>query len=546
MDWDLAVDGPTGIIKTINSDGSQVLLPRESLYYSMELLADGSPEQMDRAIKTIEQVLKTQQTDSNSDAFGYWPASSTIPVTTRSQADPNFIEFCASGLLRILGQFESKLPSQLVQKIDAALARSAWPLLQRDTKPSSTNMQVLNPITLLLIADRFNDPQIRMAATQKLTTLNYSLNTQRRIDEYVSPTYNLVAIEALAAGLAHTLNGEARALLERIDQRFWDHLSSHWHAPSGQLAGPMSRAYRTLIPIKERRIIDFYTSTNAPGACPLSFQSRFESLDSAREVKETFIPPIDRVLNSAFLGGLKPIVGTSYLTHDFSLSSVSIGDFWVQRRPILVYFGSKTAPGSLRIQFLADGKDLCDAQWVSTQSQNRVLGAIQLATNGASDHPDHKLTASSIPAEELSLRVSLEGIGADCQYALPSLDKPYLAITLPPSAGRVGPNEVRIWLPRINIGLPSSQWTAHRDKSGLILDMAFSPIPENSLNVSKLLSAAIMVGVEITRGQGPGPITTENNQADLIDCKWGNLSLATPIKPCTIEQIQLKSFASPQ
>ena len=36
-----------------------------------------------------------------------------------------------------------------------------------------------------------------------------------------------------------------RSLAEKIHERAWLHIGKHWHAPSRQLAAPMSRCYRT-------------------------------------------------------------------------------------------------------------------------------------------------------------------------------------------------------------------------------------------------------------------------------------------------------------
>ncbi len=64
--------------------------------------------------------------------------------------------------------------------------------------------------------------------------------------EYNSPTYTRVALDELVRMKQYILDP---ATLEMVDFCYytgWKVLSSHFHAPTGRLAGPHSRSYSTL------------------------------------------------------------------------------------------------------------------------------------------------------------------------------------------------------------------------------------------------------------------------------------------------------------
>jgi len=41
--------------------------------------------------------------------------------------------------------------------------------------------------------------------------------------------------------LMYIRDEQARSLIEKIHRRAWLHLIKHWHAPTRQISGPMSR-----------------------------------------------------------------------------------------------------------------------------------------------------------------------------------------------------------------------------------------------------------------------------------------------------------------
>ncbi len=85
----------------------------------------------------------------------------------------------------------------------------------------------------------------RLSEFQRLTgDRRFRFHRQAEMSEYNSPTYTALSVLFLAL-IAHYARGsEARALGLFLEQRLWLDAALHFHAPSGQFAGPHSRAYQ--------------------------------------------------------------------------------------------------------------------------------------------------------------------------------------------------------------------------------------------------------------------------------------------------------------
>ena len=85
----------------------------------------------------------------------------------------------------------------------------------------------------------------RLREFQRLTgDRQFRFRRQAEMSEYNSPTYTALDLLFLAL-IAHYARGsEARALGLFLEQRLWLDVALHFHAPSGQFAGPHSRSYQ--------------------------------------------------------------------------------------------------------------------------------------------------------------------------------------------------------------------------------------------------------------------------------------------------------------
>jgi hypothetical protein len=81
------------------------------------------------------------------------------------------------------------------------------------------------------------------------------------------------------------------------------------------------------------------------------------------------------------------VAGASYFARDFSLGSASMSDFWVQRRPLLGYFGDDARPARvMQLRVVKDGYDFASAVFHSVQDKGRVLAVIGFRDPGGDRH----------------------------------------------------------------------------------------------------------------------------------------------------------------
>jgi hypothetical protein len=70
-----------------------------------------------------------------------------------------------------------------------------------------------------------------------------SLHRQAEMSEYNSPTYTALDLWFLAIVAEHAADARARRIALFLEQRLWLDVALHYHASSGQFAGPHSRSY---------------------------------------------------------------------------------------------------------------------------------------------------------------------------------------------------------------------------------------------------------------------------------------------------------------
>jgi len=85
----------------------------------------------------------------------------------------------------------------------------------------------------------------RLREFQRLTgDRRFTLRRQAEMSEYNSPTYTALDLLFLALIAQYARESEARSLGLFLEQRLWLDVALHFHAPSGQFAGPHSRSYQ--------------------------------------------------------------------------------------------------------------------------------------------------------------------------------------------------------------------------------------------------------------------------------------------------------------
>ena len=106
------------------------------------------------------------------------------------------------------------------------------------------NMPAKATMGMILGGEYFGDPEAISHGLWNLRQLGDLLARRGLISEYTSPTYTPITLVSLSEIARHSRNEEARSLASGCAERVWADILGHFHAPTGMLGGPYSRAYQ--------------------------------------------------------------------------------------------------------------------------------------------------------------------------------------------------------------------------------------------------------------------------------------------------------------
>lgn len=221
------------------------------------------------------------------------------------------------------------------------------------------------------------------------------------------------------------------------------------------------------------------------------------------------------------------VIGTTYLTEDYAISSVSRSSLWNQRRPILVYWGELNNSHYLQVRMLHDFYDFSTASIFSQQKNNQILSAINFATNGGDKHISiDRLKDGRFKATDLRLRFEI----GNCDN---------VAINLPQNINdniliNADNGKIAIRLLTAEFDNLDGYWEKGSDGTINYLDYIIYNGKEKDFDLTQIekaiLSFALMFGTtedNISIDKTPNAKIEEN----VIKCTWNELSVKTNVKP---------------
>lgn len=363
---------------------------RDSLEYALNLLEEGSAARMERARQILRRVLPLQVTDPESKWYGIWGWYMEEPPDKMSPADWNWADFNGSLLLLAEIRHGARLGDPLRAQVREAIRHAAYSVKRRNVSMSYTNIAVKGTFVTLAAAELLNDAELAAYAQDRAVRLCRQIDQTGSFAEYNSPTYAQVTITNLTRIRMFVKNEEARGRAAQLEHRAWQHLAAHWDVARAQFAGPMSRCYGndTAYPLwlekGLRGRLGLANPENRSGGggeaaihdyrCPEDLVQRFLRGTPGSEHRELFIAQPETA-------------GTTFFSRDFSLGSANRADFWVQRRPLLAYFGDTARPArTVQMRVVKDGYDFSSALFHSVQQKGRVLGLISFRNPGGDKH----------------------------------------------------------------------------------------------------------------------------------------------------------------
>ena len=513
--------------------------PRDSLNYAVALLDSGQPDRLKRAQEILRKVISLQDQDPNSRTYGIWSWFAEEPLEKMSPPDWNWADFCGTQLLQVAHDHMNRLPDDLQQLIKNSVIHAANSIKRRNVGPGYTNIAIMGTYVTLSAGEIFGNTELAGYGKKRLKIFYEYTFRQGSFREYNSPTYTVVAINELSRMLRHVKDPASQRLLRELNRFAWFHLARRFHAPTRQWSGPHSRCYATLLRDSTQAFIQRATSNKITF---LPESQAYESLDAHRigaECPQVFFRyftdlPEPRLEIETFTRNAPDkhdIIGTTYLHPDYTLGSVNIGDLWNQRRPLLAYWNSPSAPVAMRLQCLHDGYDYSSASTFALQNKSEILGAVVFATDRGDTHISlDRLKNATIKAKDLRLRLQFEG-------AVDGLKMPPNPPHNTPLSLKSRPVTCDFHIARAVFGDYPLKTETGRDGSSAWLDVILYEGEQKDINFAELSEAAVIFTLSLnTKGKAPAstnqsPININQSAPGLISATWHNMSLTVPTKP---------------
>lgn len=510
---------------------------RVALTYAVQCLDTGDEELRKRAQQVLRAVIALQDQNPESRTYGIWPWFYEEPLSKMSPPDWNWADFCGVQLLQAALGHEPRLDADVRQLVKDAVFHACQSIRKRDVGPDYTNIAVMGTYVTLIAGEFYDWADIREYGMQRLKRFYDHTQAVGAFNEYNSPTYTVVALVELSRLQEHVKDAQARKLVEELVLEGWEDVAAHYHAPTGQWAGPHSRSYstflggRTAMFLQQGTGIDLGVDMPRIGLdrnrsqCPPQFRESFGELKAPRDVVKTYS------------AGKYPVIGTTHLQQAFTLGSVNRGDFWNQRRGVLAYFGTRQDPGALRLRLLRDGYDFSAAQLYTSQHEGDLLAGIVFATNGGNKHLSlDRLKDGEFTASDLRLSFEFSGCGASARLITPDQTGAAAVVALPGVTAQ-------FQVPYARFDDLKPVWQIRKGESGdgktASLDLVLYQGAERRFQLKQVKEAALAVVLRLTTQPASAlPAAEVAADAGQLKLRWSGMRLAVPLQPATQRELQ--------
>jgi hypothetical protein len=239
---------PLSRLITPEGDRSRWLLVRETSWYAAGLLLRNQPGDRERALRSIEAVLKYQIDKPGAvyhGTFYRYPEEPQPPGTRRWQDyDPNWREFIGTTFQIILVNYRDRLPQDLAKRMEQSIRLAIEGEIQEARlRPTYTNVALLFGALLDFAGQRFERPEWTQRAAEWNDAVYREFTQYGAFTEFNSPTYYGTDLFGLALWRVHGTTPRMREAGAAMEAAVWRSIASMYHAGLRNIAGPYDRAY---------------------------------------------------------------------------------------------------------------------------------------------------------------------------------------------------------------------------------------------------------------------------------------------------------------
>jgi hypothetical protein len=501
---------------------------RSSFSYAVSLLDLGEKQYTQLAFNVIEKTISLQDQNPDSKSCGVWPYYQEEPLATKkAPIDYNWADFNAVSLLDVWMGHQEEIPEALKEIIKKSLVLAAQSIQKRNVTPSYTNIAIMGTYVTYMVSHLFDLPEMQEYAKNRMKKFyDYTLD-KGGFTEYNSPTYTFTALDELYHMKMHIIEPSARQMVDSLYSIGWEMIARHYHQPTGQWAGPHSRSYSTLVSPSFYAIL----KEGSNGKIVIGIEEKRRDVKIKHHIPEYLLnyflsPKYPRTEIDTFEKVLPKIIGTTYLTDKYVLSTANLSSLWIQRRPFLAYWGDVQNPKYLQVRFLHNFYDFTSVNFQSQQKEGNVLAGISFATNGGDKHPFFdRLKDGKFKAKDLRLRFEFGNVKAE-DLTLPSSNNSIYNFN-------INGLTFNLQLYQTIFDQLKGHWEKGGDEKVSWVDFVIYSGAEVDFNFSEMKQAVL--GFTFSMGTQGVHLPTDkpefSTKDGIINAKWNGLTLDIPDQP---------------
>ncbi|RSH90988.1 hypothetical protein EHS25_010164 [Saitozyma podzolica] len=273
-DW--AWEPSTGWIESDDDNGHTS--SRFTAWYVPGLLYRNGEGDVDKAIWAIKNLIGLQFTNpADNGTAWYWdykeasdipsPNADTYPAEIYGSYDPNWSYFIGLQFVQIIEEFESLLPSSLIDAMVDSTYKAARNLMTRvgydgdNLVTAYSNPTIGRAIVVEWVGNRIGDTNLTMAGEQYAKDI-YDLFTAdgyNTLGEYNVPTYYGEDVLGLCQWIRHApANSSLPTYGKYILTKLWEDIAEHYNYDLKNMVGPYDRVYHRNMLIDDNIISIFF------------------------------------------------------------------------------------------------------------------------------------------------------------------------------------------------------------------------------------------------------------------------------------------------
>ncbi|MEZ4733579.1 MAG: hypothetical protein R3E79_41310 [Caldilineaceae bacterium] len=330
---------------------------RQAARLAAQLLASGTPHDLDLAAKVLDALLLCQELDPREPHYGnfYWMREDTFVE------DLNAVQFNLESLIPMLLQYGDRLAPALLNRVRTSIRLGLDEIARLDVLVAYTNITVLDILNTCLGGELLGDATIAQRGYAKLAAWIAYTNRHGHPLEYNSPTYTAVTLRALKRLVNLVQHEETRQRAKAMAARLALSVALHIHPGTGRWAGPHGRAYQPSVVCETPPELDLVRSWVADGIIPAWIGDLLQHQPAQFQVTET--AERDR-----------KVALTTYQTPTFALGTAT-SSFNPQANVCMLHYRRPQAerPGVLYTRYLTDDKWFGDAYHATDRTKTRNL-----------------------------------------------------------------------------------------------------------------------------------------------------------------------------